>query len=67
MSITPPQKIKMGSQRRIRIYIGFDSSFIIRFLEPLTDNVFKACSKDCHFDENIFPSLRKEKLVPEAR
>jgi hypothetical protein len=63
MSITPPQKIKMGSQCRIRIYIGFDSSFIIRFLEPLTDNVFKACSEDCHFDENIFPSSEKKLLL----
>jgi hypothetical protein len=67
MSITPPQKTKMGSQGRIRIYIGFNSSSIIRFLEPFINNVFKACSEDCHFNENIFLLLRKEKLVPEAR
>jgi hypothetical protein len=33
----------------------------------LTDNVFKACFENCHFDENIFSSLGKEKLVPEAQ
>ena len=56
----------MDPQRRIEIYIGFDSLSIIRFLEPLTDDVFKARFEACHFDENIFPSLRKEKLVPET-
>ena len=53
----------MGPQHRIRIYVSFDSPFIIRFLEPWTNYVFKASSEDYHFDENIFPSLEKEKLV----
>jgi hypothetical protein len=57
----------MGPQCRIKIYVDFDSSSIIRFLEPLTSDVFKACFEDCHFDENIFPSLRIEKLVPKVR
>lgn len=65
--IAPPQSTKMGPQRRLGIYIGFDSSSIIRYLEPLTGNIFKARFEDCHFDENIFPSLGKEKLFPEAR
>ena len=56
----------MGPQRRIRIYIGFDSPSIIRYLEPLTGDVFKARFEDCHFDENIFPSLGKENSVPGA-
>lgn len=29
-----PEKIKMGSQRCLGIYIGFDCLFIIRYLEP---------------------------------
>jgi len=57
----------MVPQHRIRIYDDFDSLSIIRFLEPLTGDVFKARFEDCHFDENIFPSLGKEKLVFEAR
>ena len=40
---------------------------MVRFLEPLTDDVFKARFEDYHFDKNIFPSLGKTNLVPEAR
>ena len=57
---------KIGPQRRIKIYVDFDSLSIIRFLKPLTSDVFKERFEDCHFDENIFPSLGTEKLVPEA-
>ena len=34
--ISPPQRTKMGPQRRLRIYIGFNSPSIIRNLELLT-------------------------------
>jgi len=51
------QRTKMGPQRRLGIYMGFDSPSIIRYFEPLTDDIFKASFEDCHFDENIFPSL----------
>jgi hypothetical protein len=37
------------------------------YLEPLTGDIFKARFEDCHFDENIFPSLGKEKSLLEAR
>jgi hypothetical protein len=36
-------------------------------LNILTDDVFKACFEDYLIDENIFPSLGEEKLIPEAR
>jgi hypothetical protein len=65
--ITQSQRTKMGPQRRLRIYIGFDSPSIIRYFEPLTCDIFKARFEDYHFDENIFPSLGKEKSLPEAR
>lgn len=54
--IAPPHNTKMRPQRRLEIYIGFDSSSIIRYLEPLTNDIFKAHFEKCHFDENIFPS-----------
>jgi hypothetical protein len=54
----------MRPQHRLGI---FDPPSIIRDLESLTDDIFKACFEDCHFDENIFPSLGKEKSLPEAR
>ncbi|KAF7137709.1 hypothetical protein RHSIM_Rhsim07G0041900 [Rhododendron simsii] len=65
--ITPPQRTKMGPQRRLGIYVGFDSPSIIRYLEPLTGDVFKARFEDCHFDESVFPPLGGDKLQPEAQ
>jgi hypothetical protein len=65
--IAPPQRTKMRHQRRLVIYIGFDSPSIIRYLEHLTGDIFKSRFEDCQFDENIFPSLGKEKSLPEAR
>ena len=64
--IAPPQRTKMGPQRRLGIYTGFDSPSIIRYLEPLTGDAFKACFKDCHFNVTIFPPLGGEKSLPEA-
>ena len=65
--IAPPQRAKMGHQRRLGIYMGFDSPYIIRYLKPLTGDVFKAHFKDCRFNETIFPPLGGEKSLPEAR
>ena len=50
----------MGPQRRLDIYVGYDSPSIIRYLEPLTGDVFTARFADCHFNESIFPSLGGE-------
>ena len=63
--ISPPQRTKMGPQKRLRIYIDFNSPSIIKYLEPLTGDVFTARFADCQFDETIFPILgrEKEKLV----
>jgi hypothetical protein len=55
--VAPPQRTKMGSQRRLGIYIGFESPSIIRYLEPLTGDLFTARFADCRFDETNFPSL----------
>ncbi|KAM1084166.1 hypothetical protein ACFX19_022884 [Malus domestica] len=57
----------MGPQRRLGIYVGFDSPSIIRYLESLTGDMFTAHFADCHFDETVFPSLEGEKIVPEER
>ncbi|KAL6340084.1 hypothetical protein AAG906_038919 [Vitis piasezkii] len=40
--IAPTQRTKMGPQQRLGNYVGFDFSSIIRYLEPLTDDVFIA-------------------------
>ncbi|WZZ32928.1 hypothetical protein YC2023_016329 [Brassica napus] len=55
--IVPPQRTKMGPQRRLGIYVGCDSPSIIRYLEPQTGDMFTARFVDCHFNEKEFPTL----------
>jgi len=64
--IAPPQRTKMGPQRRLGIYVGFDSPSIIRYLEPLTGDAFKARFDDCVFNESLFPALGNEISQPKA-
>lgn len=42
--------IKIGSQRKMRIYIDYDSFLIICYLKPLTSDIFIAHLVNCHFD-----------------
>ena len=65
--IAPPQRTKMGPQRRLGIYVGFDPLSILRYLEPLTGDVFRAIFSNCHFNEIVFPPLGGEKSIPEER
>jgi hypothetical protein len=65
--IAPPQRPKMGPQRRLGIYVSFDSPSIIRYLEPMIGDMFITRFVDCYFDETIFPLLGGEKTVPEER
>ena len=60
VSISPPQRTKMGPQRRLGIYVGYESPSIIKYLEPLTGDLFTARFVDCHFDESIFQTLGRE-------
>ena len=53
ITIAPTQRTKMGPQQRLGIYVGFDSPSIIRYLEPLTGDVFTAHFVDCHFNESV--------------
>ena len=62
--ITPTQCTNTGPQRRLRIYVGFDSSSIIRYLGPLTRDVFIARFEDRHLNESVFPPLGGEKSLP---
>ena len=65
--ITPTHRTKMGPQRILGIYVGYDSPSIIRYLEPSSGDVFTAHFADCHFNENLFPPLGGEKSVSEQR
>ena len=59
--VAPPQRTKMGPQRRLGIYVGFDSPSIIRYLEPLTGDLFTVRFVDCRFDEINLSQLGGEK------
>ena len=65
--IPHPKHTKMRPQHRLRIYVGYDSPLIIRYLELMTGDVFTACFSDCQFDEKIFPPLERNKIVPEEQ
>ena len=56
---------KLGPQRHLGIYVGFQSASIINYIEPLTGEVLTARFTDCHFDENLFPPLGGDKPIPE--
>nr|GEV50793.1 uncharacterized protein ycf2 [Tanacetum cinerariifolium] len=51
----------MGPQMRLGIYVGYETSSITRYVEPLTGDVFITRFADFHFNEAIFPPLGGEK------
>jgi hypothetical protein len=55
--ISPPKQTSMGPHRKLRIYIGYSSLLIIKYLEPLTGDLFNARFVDCIFNEDHFPTL----------
>ena len=63
--IVPTHRPKLGPQRRLGIYVSFQSASIINYIEPLTGEVFTARFADCHFDENLFPTLGGNKPILE--
>ena len=59
--ISPPQRTKTGPQRRLKVYVGFDSPSIIKYLEPMSGDLFKARFANFQFDETVFPALGGDK------
>ena len=57
--------VPVGPQLRLGIYVGFQSTSIINYIEPLMGEVFIARFADCHFDENLFPPLGGDKPILE--
>jgi hypothetical protein len=58
--ISPPQRTAMGPHRKLGIYVGYQSPSIIKYLEPLTGDLFTARFADCIFNEDHFPALGGE-------
>ncbi|PIM99594.1 hypothetical protein CDL12_27911 [Handroanthus impetiginosus] len=50
----------MGPQRRLGIYVDYESPSITEYLEPKPEDLFTARFTDCHFDESVFPTLGGE-------
>ena len=47
----------MGPQRKLGIYVGYQSLSIINYLEPLIGDLFMARYTDCIFNEDHFSAL----------
>jgi hypothetical protein len=50
----------MGPHRRMGIYVGYQSPSIIKYLEPLTGDLFMVRYADCIFDVDHFSALGGE-------
>jgi hypothetical protein len=57
----------MGPHRKMGIYVGYSSLSIIKYLEPLTWDLFIARYADCIFGEDNFPTLGGENNHKECR
>jgi hypothetical protein len=55
--IYPPKRTSMGPHRRMGIYVGFQSLSILKYLEPLTGDLFMVRFTDCIFNEDHFSAL----------
>ena len=62
--LAPTHRTKQGPQHRLSIYVGFQSSSIINYIEPLTCEVFTVRSADYHFNEDVFLPFGGEKTIP---
>ena len=65
--ISTPQRTLRGPHRKLGIYVGYSSTLIIKYLEPLTGDLFLARFADCIFNEDHFPALRGELYQKECQ
>jgi hypothetical protein len=50
----------MDPHRKMGIYVGYNSLSIIKYLEPMTEDLFTARYADCIFNEDHFSTLGGE-------
>jgi hypothetical protein len=60
--ISPPQHTMVGPHRKMGIYVGYHSASIIKYLEPMTWDLFTSRYTDCIFNEDHFLALGGEFL-----
>ena len=59
--ISRPHCTSMGPQRKLGIYISYESPSILKYLEPITRDQFTARYANYIFDEDHFPTLEGDK------
>jgi hypothetical protein len=52
--ISPPKRTSMGPHRKMGIYLGYHSPLIIKYLEPLIEDLFMTRYANCIFNEDHF-------------
>jgi hypothetical protein len=55
--ISPLQRTSIGPHRKIGIYVGYNSPSIIKYLEPMTEDLFTVRYADCIFNEDHLLAL----------
>jgi hypothetical protein len=50
----------MGPHRKMSIYVGYYFASIIKYLEPITEDLFMPWYANCIFNEDHFPTLGGE-------
>jgi hypothetical protein len=55
--ISPPKCTSMSPHRKLGIYVGYHSLSIIKYLEPLTEDLLIVRYADCIFNEDHFLTL----------
>jgi hypothetical protein len=58
--ISPPQRTTMGPHRKMSIYLRYHSPFIIKYMEPMTGDLFTVRYVDGIFNEDYFLALGGE-------
>ena len=51
--------------KKMGIYVGYNSLYILKYLEIQMGDIFKAKFVNCHFDEIMFPTFRGENKLLE--
>lgn len=60
VSIASPQHTKMGPQRRMGIYVGYESPSTIKDLKLMTGDLFTTRFVHFYFDESMYSVLGRE-------
>jgi hypothetical protein len=55
--ISPPQRTTMGPHMKMGIYVRYHFSYIIKYLEPMTGDLFAVRYADCIFNDDHFLAL----------